>query len=354
MEQILESEGKKNKKEPFSVSDYKEEACMCAYMHQYCVYNSSIVMSLFTNMLDEKADIKKDLLSKNEIRICCLGGGSATEAVGIGLAIEHELRDEDNKVVFCVSVIDECPSWRRVVRNVEKAANKMKGKVNWKFQFIEKDILEPLCSEAVSRIRKADCITMVNFSSSVFSKRTVKKHVIREKFEEILKLAKSEAMIFYLDNSDDHYDKELECITHKFSNLLKVYRQQECFGRQTFCKDTKNLKKSFYDESLKEHYLKDFSSVAAAVWIKRDYSKSKVYKDKRDGTKPKVFLTVNKRDPKQPVPFNRRKLLLLPKGSTLSKFIDKRSEQFKKEHKYKDAARSSSRQKARYAADEYD
>lgn len=165
-------------KEGLKPPDYNNPAYRCAYLYKYAFLHTGIVNKYFRKMVGKK-EVKKILYRNKKIKICCLGGGSGTEVVGIFKALA--LFPTFHKQVSKVSVLDVCQGWKDTFHSImsnliggkdEQLPDTFLSGREFKKKFIQVDLQTTLPKNVRKVISKADIICMTRFHSELSTERS--------------------------------------------------------------------------------------------------------------------------------------------------------------------------------------
>ncbi|GIY31754.1 uncharacterized protein CDAR_210761 [Caerostris darwini] len=157
---------------------------------------SSAVGFQLRNSLNKSPKYLQTMLKKKLLKICCLGGGSASDVVAIVTVLESMAKQKGIQLDFRITVVDSDKNWKNTCITVLSCLEQFHG-ATWKINFIQADVPEiksypPQLHEA---IQEADIVTMVMLLSKCkgsLNKKTVKT---------ICGILKQQSMLFILDTS---------------------------------------------------------------------------------------------------------------------------------------------------------
>ncbi|GIY88824.1 uncharacterized protein CEXT_715461 [Caerostris extrusa] len=155
---------------------------------------SSAVGFQLRNALNQSPNYLQTLLSKKFLKICCLGGGPASDIVAIVTALESMSKQKGIQLDFRITVVDSDKNWKNTCITVLSRLEQFHKKT-WKINFIQADVSEiksypPQLHEA---IQEADIVTMVMLLSK--SNGSINKETA------IGGILKPQSMLFLLDTS---------------------------------------------------------------------------------------------------------------------------------------------------------
>ncbi|GFT47733.1 uncharacterized protein NPIL_626951 [Nephila pilipes] len=212
--------------------DYNKPQNRCAYLYKYASVHTRLVHKYFKEMLNIEP-VKITLDYRKELKICCLGGGSGTDIVGICKALA-EFSSFRQKVTQ-VTVLDICGGWRnsftRVMSRlkhgkVTHVPGKFLDSKNFKANLIAVNLLETLPTNVVKIISNADIVCMVKFVSAIMGKDEAVTAL--KVIGDTIKLG---ASILFIDNFSDKVCQPLQNISQQcgLSNVLGpltgIYKQ---------------------------------------------------------------------------------------------------------------------------------
>lgn len=152
-------------------TNFNIAAFRCAYLHKYAPLHTYIVLDVMTKILKQELQFFKSILYSKLFKLCCLGGGPGSDAVGV-LAALHTVF---NSFKSSVTVIDCMEQWQYtfgLVINCLHNAGIGLHTVQW--DYIGADLLQTKNTTATvsNAINTASLITMVKFISAASCNNT--------------------------------------------------------------------------------------------------------------------------------------------------------------------------------------
>lgn len=181
--------------------DYNLPAHRCAYLFKFAPYHTELIFIFFRIFLTNAHEVYSTLKQKDELKICCLGGGGGTDIVGILRALVSFkcLR----KKVSSVTVLDICGGWRNSFKKIiqklkesQDVSDAFLNKETFSSKLVAVDLTETLSSSVINIIKSADIICMVKFVSAVISKPSA-----GAAFKNLASHMKPGAAVIFADNS---------------------------------------------------------------------------------------------------------------------------------------------------------
>lgn len=229
----------------------------------------------FLDIVKSNHLIFKNLIDSKNVKICCLGGGPATEALAIIKVLtsikEHFDKDSSKPSRYDVTIVDKIFDWKitafKIVPNDKIAIDNVKrSKIN--VHFLTADITEPLTEDVQKILQEAEIVTMVAFISSIWETFSSNIHKL---VQDVVKYMKPTGILFYLD-----IGKNLQChVLHKSLNVMKnVKCIYGLFEVQPF-----NLSKEAMEKNMDLFYELFYQNIClpgaiinACAWVKTDSS----------------------------------------------------------------------------------
>lgn len=153
-------------------TNFNIAAFRCAYLHKYAPLHTYIVLDVMTKVIKQETQLFNILLNSKQFKLCCLGGGPGSDAVGV-LAALHTVF---NSFKYSVTVIDCMEQWKYtfgLVLNCLHISGIGLQMLQW--EYIGSDLLqiqnmtEPIVANAIN---SASLITMVKFISAATCNNT--------------------------------------------------------------------------------------------------------------------------------------------------------------------------------------
>ena len=159
--------------EASSVINFDSPQMRCSYIFHFAPCFSSIVGHCFSKLLHCLPWLTEKLLLADEINICCLGGGPATELVGMAKTLENMLwrycprsgRPLELKAI----VVDINPGWRKTVKKISENMVHLvdTNLINCQLSFVLADLTKSPSDEVRSILSSSDIVTMSKFMSTI-------------------------------------------------------------------------------------------------------------------------------------------------------------------------------------------
>lgn len=155
---------------------FDSSAKRCAYVLKHSPCFTSAVARHVLGLVEECPQAFHDVIMRGEASICCLGGGPASDVVGVCKVLSALCQQSAGKSLkrlkLKVTVVDVNEDWAVTAGNVLETLKDMpellgvEG-VELSFNFFSADLTRPL-DEAVRKVMEsADIVTMVYFLSAV-------------------------------------------------------------------------------------------------------------------------------------------------------------------------------------------
>lgn len=152
-----------------SLTDFSIPAFRCAYLHKFAPLHTYIVFDVMKAILDKDVSPFKNIFNTVEgFKLCCLGGGPGSDAVGVLAALQAAFTGFKSTV----TIIDSIEEWKHtfhdIINHLRYAASGIQWDVNCTdFNYIGADLLLDNITDAVKEaIGSASLITMVKFISA--------------------------------------------------------------------------------------------------------------------------------------------------------------------------------------------
>ncbi|GIY32463.1 uncharacterized protein CDAR_554151 [Caerostris darwini] len=164
-----------------------------AYIYRNSTCLSSAVAHYFGIFLSQHTNIVTELLQRDEIRICSVGGGSTSDVVGLIKVLESVF--DVTELNVHVSIIDADKKWQNACITVLKGLRCFRNSI-CKIDFIEADLSLPFNSKVINAIENAQIVSMVKFFSDLEIK------IPEFLFQEVHSLINPGSVLFFLDTPD--------------------------------------------------------------------------------------------------------------------------------------------------------
>ncbi|GIX94271.1 uncharacterized protein CEXT_344971 [Caerostris extrusa] len=161
-----------------------------AYIYRNSTCLSSAVAHYFGIFLSQHTNIVTELLHRDEIRICSVGGGSTSDVVSFIKVLESVFNVKELNVH--VSIIDADKKWQNACITVLKGLRCFRNSI-CKIEFIEADLSLPFNSKVICAIENAHIVSMVKFFSDLEIK------IYESLFQEVHSLINPGSVLFLLD-----------------------------------------------------------------------------------------------------------------------------------------------------------
>ncbi|GIY31756.1 uncharacterized protein CDAR_210771 [Caerostris darwini] len=160
---------------------------------EYFKFWNGVVTTKTPDDLD--LNLVKDTFKKL-LKICCLGGGPASDIVAIVTALESMAKQKGIQLDFRVTVVDSDKNWKNTCITVLSCLEQFHKKTS-KINFIQADVSEisSYPAELHEAVQEADIVTMVMLLSK--SKGSINKETVKA----IGGILKPQSMLFLLDTS---------------------------------------------------------------------------------------------------------------------------------------------------------
>ncbi|KAF8773518.1 hypothetical protein HNY73_016175 [Argiope bruennichi] len=147
----------------------------------------------FRNIYKQSPKNIKRLVKKRLVKICSLGGGSASDIVAIVTVLESIALESDIELDFRVTIIESDERWK-ITCLIILSCLKAFHKATWKITFIHGNLAKedswiPNCCKA---IQEADIITMVRFISTC--------NLVEKNIKDICERMQPRTLLFVLDH----------------------------------------------------------------------------------------------------------------------------------------------------------
>lgn len=145
----------------------------CSYIFHFAASFSSIVAHYFSKLLHCLPWLTEKFLLADEINICCLGGGPATEFVAIAKVLEGMLWRHcprgDRPLKLKATIVDINPGWRKTVNKIsENLAHFLDTNlINYQISFVQADLTKSPSDEVRTMLSSADIVTMSKFMTTI-------------------------------------------------------------------------------------------------------------------------------------------------------------------------------------------
>ena len=155
----------------FSIPGYR-----CAYLHKYAPLHTYVVLDTMKEFIKEQTPLFEAMLKSKKFKLCCLGGGPGSDAVGV-LAALHTVFTSFKSSVTIIDYIEE---WKNTFDLITDHLRSAEYGMQWNdcdFNYIGADLLNFQCTtvSAVNSItihtvnntiNTASLITMIKFISA--------------------------------------------------------------------------------------------------------------------------------------------------------------------------------------------
>lgn len=152
-------------------TNFNIAAFRCAYLHKYAPLHTYIVLDVMTKILKQELQFFQSILYSKLFKLCCLGGGPGSDAVGV-LAALHTVF---NSFKSSITVIDCMEQWQYTFGLVINCLhNAGIGLQTLQWDYIGADLLQTKNTTATvsNAINTASLITMVKFISAASCNNT--------------------------------------------------------------------------------------------------------------------------------------------------------------------------------------
>ncbi|KAG8187141.1 hypothetical protein JTE90_004884 [Oedothorax gibbosus] len=162
------------------------------YIYRNGLLLSSAVALHFSTVLSENPEVYRKLLQKKKIvRICSIGGGSASDVVAIVSVLEALAEDLDIRV----TILDRDGRWKNTSFVVLRCLKTFRN-ATWRINFLTCDLSgKELNPEAALAVKNADVVTMVKFISEFEGNRKDLQSTIKN----TINIISPGSMLFVLD-----------------------------------------------------------------------------------------------------------------------------------------------------------
>ena len=150
-------------------ADYSIASNRCAYLHKFAPLHTYIVIVAMKDILEKQASLFKIMLNAKQFKLCSLGGGPGSDAVGVLAALYAEFRTFKSSV----TIIDFFEEWEDTFNLVTDHLRSAVYGAQWKclldngdFNYIGADLLRIKTETVNNAINSASLITMVKFISA--------------------------------------------------------------------------------------------------------------------------------------------------------------------------------------------
>lgn len=152
------------------ITNFNIPAFRCAYLHKFAPLHTYIVLDVMTDLLIKDVVLFKDIFNAEKgFKLCCLGGGPGSDAVGVMAALHAVLTG----FRLSVTIIDSMDQWKdtfvQVIEHLRDAGFGIKWNFNsTDFNYIGADLLlDSMMTDSVKEaISSASLVTMVKFISA--------------------------------------------------------------------------------------------------------------------------------------------------------------------------------------------
>lgn len=220
--------------------NYDKLATRCAYMYSYSVIHTAVVYFQFFKQLKRKEEQFRGLFSKNTLKICCLGGGPAFEAIGVTKAISEFIGElsSEGVIIFTdvhVTVVDIYSEWesevRAVINNLRKYPDLYHSKnVSFRHEFLKADLLQPFEEILKRKINDATIVTVVKLASAI-EEISVKSrsYKLKSMIQNVTKCMSEKSCLFILDaDGGDSFRQVVSAIPNpRLKNNLGQFLHQK-------------------------------------------------------------------------------------------------------------------------------
>lgn len=153
-------------------TNFNIAAFRCAYLHKYAPLHTYIVLDVMTKVIKQEIQLFNIILNSKQFKLCCLGGGPGSDAVGV-LAAFHTVF---NSFKCSVTVIDCMEQWKYTFGLVlNYLHNSGIGLQILQWDYIGSDLLQiqnMTTPTVANAINSASLITMVKFISAATCNNT--------------------------------------------------------------------------------------------------------------------------------------------------------------------------------------
>lgn len=145
----------------------------CSYIFHFAACFSSIFAHYFSKILHCLPWLIEKILLSDEISICCLGGGPATEFVAIAKVLEDMLWKYcprgHRPLKLKATVIDINPGWRVTVNTINESLIHLvdTSLIDYQMSFVQTDLTRPLSDEVRNILSSSDVVTMSKFMTTI-------------------------------------------------------------------------------------------------------------------------------------------------------------------------------------------
>ncbi|KFM70763.1 hypothetical protein X975_02185, partial [Stegodyphus mimosarum] len=254
-----------------------KEADRCSYTYKFSVLHSAVVIHHFLELLKWDESLIERVVSSKRLEICCVGGRSIPEAVGIYKIIsdilENHKKERSSPLALKITVVSLFKGWSTNAWKVLKLLKKDSElhnpkKVKLTTCVVQGDLTKFDSKHVISAIQKADFISIMKFISELIlptKTRSANDTIVRSMIKEIFRNMKDEAYLFFLDDSEDGYYDMAEEGARWYSNCkLKQARLHEVYtlNIDSLRHETEYLYHTF------ENLCKTHTIVSSGTWKK--------------------------------------------------------------------------------------
>uniref|UniRef100_T1JP43 Histidine-specific methyltransferase SAM-dependent domain-containing protein n=1 Tax=Strigamia maritima TaxID=126957 RepID=T1JP43_STRMM len=181
--------------EPFRFDFENDTILKYAYFYRYFVCISNAVKKCWLKLAD--LHYPGFLQNKSELNVCCVGGGSGCDLVGLCQFMDYiDMEKRINAVIL--DYYDWSKETRKLIANI--AGAEVYGIVNFnnvRYNFFK---VSPIHHAVINEIGNADLVTIVKFLSAVGADKNGV-----EQLSDLLSNMKRNGRVFYMDNSGGPY-----------------------------------------------------------------------------------------------------------------------------------------------------
>lgn len=160
--------------DPFPIS-FESEAVRAGYLFHFCPSFTGAVASSFVKLLKQIPQYLDEILSNDHLTICCLGGGPATEIVGIFWIIKDILLNYSARktpLIINAMVVDIDGNWKETAGRILSKLQDQATMLELRYYFLEQDLTQSTTGELRHILNRSDIVTMVKFLSVIHGPRT--------------------------------------------------------------------------------------------------------------------------------------------------------------------------------------
>lgn len=156
-----------------SIISFNHPQMRCSYIFHFAACFSSIVAHYFYKILHWLPWLTEKILLADEISICCLGGGPATEFVAIAKTLEDMLWRYCPRgyrpLKLKATVIDINPGWEVTAKKINESLKQLvdTSLIDYQLSFVQADLTKVLSDEVRNILSSSDIVTMSKFMTTI-------------------------------------------------------------------------------------------------------------------------------------------------------------------------------------------